>query len=206
MKVASTSLIALLPLAQAYCPPTGPVLPPPSLSKCPGNLTSGLRSALGDISEKTTATFSVQITSKDKTFFEYHHAGSGLANVSATDIDGDSLYRLASVTKLFTVFSLLLQEGVNLDEPAAKYVAELDNVPGYEQTTLRMLASQLGGVPRDGYMFDLTSGIPPEMMEQLGLPAIEPPPEVPKCDALTLGEAPCTRSRRSLPHECREQC
>lgn len=56
-------------------------------------------------------------------------------------------------------------------------------------------------------MFDLTSGISPEMMESLGLPVIEPPPEVPKCDAITQGEAPCTRSRKlssnpkcSTPH------
>jgi hypothetical protein len=45
-----------------------------------------------------------------------------------------------------------------------------------------------------GYMFDLTSGLSPEMLKSLGLPSIEPPANVPKCDAVSQGELPCTRS------------
>ncbi|KAH6675323.1 beta-lactamase family protein [Plectosphaerella plurivora] len=194
------SITTLLPLAlaiastQAYCPPTGPVLPPPTLPACPSNLTSTTRRALEKISSSTDATFSVQVTSRNHTFFSHHHTGTTLADIGTAEVDGESVYRLASVTKVFTVLSLLLQEGVDLDLPASHYVAELDNVPGYESTTLRMLASQLAGVPRDGYMFDLTSGLSPEMLKSLGLPSIEPPANVPKCDAVSQGQAPCTRS------------
>lgn len=182
------------PSANAYCPPTGPVLPPPNLADCSSNLTSDLRQMLSAISSQTDATFSVQVTSRNRTFFEHHHTGTTLADIGTAEVDGDSVYRLASVTKVFTVLALLLQEGVNLDLPASHYVAELDGVPGYEDVTLRMLASQLGGVPRDGYMFDITSGLTPDQLKEFGLPSIEPPANVPKCDAISQDQPPCTRS------------
>jgi CubicO group peptidase (beta-lactamase class C family) len=51
---------------------------------------------------------------------------------------------------MFTVLSALLQEGLDLDDYIWKWVPELEGSPNFENTTLRMLASHLGGAPRDG--------------------------------------------------------
>jgi CubicO group peptidase (beta-lactamase class C family) len=57
---------------------------------------------------------------------------------------------VASVTKVFTVLALLLRDGLNLDSLAKDHVPELREMHQYQNITLRMLASQLSGVPTSG--------------------------------------------------------
>lgn len=67
-----------------------------------------------------------------------------------TNVDGDSQYRIASITKVFTTLGLLYQHdagNVSLDTTIDKYIPELqepDNgdIP-WKDITLRILASQL---------------------------------------------------------------
>jgi len=151
-------LATFLPQTLSYCPPTGPVLPPPIIRSL-DNLTYSLDESLNEVSQAsapnfnlTTTSFSVQITSPDATIFEFHHTAPVRNSSGVNVVAGDSVYRIASVTKMMTVYALLLQKNVNLDDPVTKYVpALLDaGLQHYRNVTLRMLASQISGTASDG--------------------------------------------------------
>ena len=67
-----------------------------------------------------------------------------------TSVDGDSQYRIASITKSFTILGLLYQHALgnlHLDDSIDKYIPELKEpdkgeLP-WKDITLRSLASQL---------------------------------------------------------------
>jgi CubicO group peptidase (beta-lactamase class C family) len=108
--------------------------------------------------EFSTTSFSVQITSSKETLWSKHHTANE-RNASRPDIpevNGDALYRIASITKTFTVLGILYQEkagNLSLDEPVNKYIEELrEDQKGtlpWKDITLRSLASQLSGIPRE---------------------------------------------------------
>jgi len=69
--------------------------------------------------------------------------------------DTGTIYRIASITKMFTVTVLLqlAEEGrLSLDDPAEKYIPELSTLPGYSSSmrfTLKQLASHTSGLNRE---------------------------------------------------------
>jgi CubicO group peptidase (beta-lactamase class C family) len=146
--------ILILPSAFALCPPSGPVLPPPQV---PTSVDlSSLKATLNKISNgqlpkinATTNSFSVQITDADGTFFDHHHTAPLRNSSGVEEVDGNTIYRIASVTKVFTVLAALLESGLNLEDPIGKYVPELKGSP-WESVSLRLLTSQLSALPRDG--------------------------------------------------------
>jgi CubicO group peptidase (beta-lactamase class C family) len=106
--------------------------------------------------EFASTSFSIDITSDKESLWTQHHTARD-RNVSRPDIpevNGDALYRIASVTKTFTVLAILYQheEGhLDLDDPVDKYLKELreeQEIP-WKDITLRTLASQLSGLPRE---------------------------------------------------------
>ncbi|KAG7113629.1 Beta-lactamase-like protein like [Verticillium longisporum] len=200
MKI-TIALIALswLTWVAAHCPPTGAVLPNPKISSS-DKVASALKKSLDNVVKArqndfniTTTSFSVAITTSDDTFFEFHHTALLRNDIGVDTVNGDTIYRLGSVTKVFTVLSLLLEEGLNLDSPVWQFVSKLENVAQYKDTTLRMLASQLAGVNQDSFVYDISATIPPVMLAQLGFPKIPIPEGLPTCDAIQIGEAPCTQ-------------
>lgn len=99
-----------------------------------------------------SSSYSIEVTSGDETLWTKYHSAHqrdekrpGVANV-----DGDSQYRIASITKVFTTLALLYQHdagNVSLDATIDKYVPELlesesGDLP-WKDITLRILASQL---------------------------------------------------------------
>ena len=139
--------------ALGYCPPTGPVLPLPVI---PSNFKSGLLSAAleaaakGSDSFNSTATsFSFSVTSADSTFLEYHHTAPSRNATGVEHVDKDTVYRVASNTKMYMALASLL-EFSNLDDPIGVHIQELASEVAYKEVTLRLLASHLAGVPRDG--------------------------------------------------------
>ncbi|RMJ16889.1 hypothetical protein CDV36_003502 [Fusarium kuroshium] len=156
VKIRSIYLLgaAWLSLADAYCPPTGPILPPPNISSH-GKLTTTLNNTLQKLAKSgiwntTTTSFSVELTSSKENVFSFHHTSPRLNSSGVDKVDGKTIYRVASVTKVFTTLALLLQNGINLDDSITKYVPELSKIAWYKDVTLRMLASQISGVHRDG--------------------------------------------------------
>lgn len=108
--------------------------------------------------EFSATSFSVEITSSEGTLWSKHHTANE-RNTSRPDIpevNGDALYRIASITKTFTVLGILYQEkagNLSLDEPVNKYISELkedqNGTLPWKDITLRSLASQLSGIPRE---------------------------------------------------------
>ncbi|CAN9359713.1 unnamed protein product [Alternaria alternata] len=104
------------------------------------------------------SSFSVEVTSSEETLWSYHHTAFE-RNASRPDIpevNGDALYRIASITKTFTVLGILYQHAagnLSLDATVKTYLEELgeksDGGIPWKDITLRSLASQLSGLPRE---------------------------------------------------------
>ncbi|KAF9701819.1 hypothetical protein EKO04_000006 [Ascochyta lentis] len=114
--------------------------------------------------EFAASSFSIEITSSTETLWSKHHTARE-RNASRPDIpevNGDALYRIASITKTFTVLGILHQEkagNLSLDDPIDKYIVELKEdhkgtLP-WKDITLRSLASQLSGIPREWAQGDM---------------------------------------------------
>jgi CubicO group peptidase (beta-lactamase class C family) len=97
------------------------------------------------------------VTSGDETLWTNHHTAQqrNEQRPGVTHVDGDSQYRIASVTKAFTALGLLYQHAagnLSLDDPVDKYIAELRDDGGairWKDITIRSLASQLYVRKRD---------------------------------------------------------
>jgi hypothetical protein len=113
--------------------------------------------------EYASTSFSVEVTSSKETLWSLHHTARE-RNASRPDIpqvNGDALYRIASITKTFTVLGILYQHAagnLSLDDTVNKYLPQLgDKSDGgipWKDITLRSLASQLSGIPRECMSFD----------------------------------------------------
>ena len=163
----------------------GPVFPAPRyLSTNFGFLTteSQLSSTLNDCLTQGKSSFgsftpnmsSVSIsmfsTAQERPIFGFNFTGKGL-NLSAGGVESvsvDTVFRIGSISKLFTVYAFLLHNGLELwQRPVTEYVpelrrlsqnsdttSELDSVR-WEEVTLGSLASHMSGIGRDcEYCFD----------------------------------------------------
>ncbi|OGM46598.1 putative alkaline D-peptidase [Aspergillus bombycis] len=122
-----------------------------------------------EISQLRDLTFSVGMFSTHDPAaqqLQIHHTSAEVANssVGIKKVDGDSIYRMASVSKLITVFAGLLElESTDWDRPLTDIFPEMadfvrekssDFQPVYDaqwdKITLNAIASQMGGIPRGG--------------------------------------------------------
>jgi CubicO group peptidase (beta-lactamase class C family) len=170
-------------LAGPNCPPLGPVYEKPyhfqsspAIQSALANLTATF--TLWDQTNSSairanTTSYSIEVfsTSKDEPIiFSWHHTAASLAAAAGTNgswgvskTDGDTVYRLGSLTKVFTVYTWLVEDGdAKWNEPITKYVPELaaaaeraraeadpvGNVP-WDEVTIGALAGQLSGAIRD---------------------------------------------------------
>ena len=194
MLVIILSFACLIAIATAECYDAVPAFPVPQWQDgkhdlAPAFLT--LTSKLDDLAANKkydAASFSVEVTSSRLSLWSHHHTARkrNETRPGAEIVDGDSLYRIASITKVFTVLGLLYQHEagkLNLDTPIAAYIPELarpdsGEIP-FKDITLRALASQLSGIPRDFAQGDVENAVPDPT--QFGLPPVESK-EVPPCD------------------------
>jgi CubicO group peptidase (beta-lactamase class C family) len=168
-------------LAGPNCPPLGPVYEKPynfktspAIQSAIANLTATF--TLWDQTNSSairanTTSYSIEVfsTSKqDPLIFSWHHTAASLAaagngSYGVRKTDADTVYRLGSLTKVFTVYTWLAQDGdAKWNEPITKYVPELaaaaerarsardpvGNVP-WDEVTIGALAGQLSGAIRD---------------------------------------------------------
>jgi hypothetical protein len=158
------SLVAIIqaqPLL-AYCPPLGPILP--ASEKLLSNtdfqqVVAAINEQLADLTtsyNETALSLGVRSLHDCSPILSFHHTPS-IFNISGVhEVDGDTVYRIASVTKLFTAVSVLQLEGkVNLAESIAKYVPDLLNISSaqtglssvdWSTITVESLLSQLSGI------------------------------------------------------------
>jgi CubicO group peptidase (beta-lactamase class C family) len=174
-----SALLAQLPISFAApnCPLIGPEFPAPQRlaehpiwKKAVQNIT-----AVFDYIDTSNITgvdrfsYSIQIFSTNpgaSSLWERHRTAKDLpANTTGvTKVDGDTVYRLGSVSKVFTVLTFLAERGdVEWNQPITKFIPELakfsgrstsDNFDGVRETdwddiTIGALASQVSGIGRD---------------------------------------------------------
>ncbi|KAI1473632.1 beta-lactamase/transpeptidase-like protein [Daldinia eschscholtzii] len=209
-----TSIIALLVAGETalaalngHCPPLGPVLPSPenptthksvqlsieSITDTFQNITAGL--------DSTGISIAVKSIHETNPLLELHHTPEILNPNGTTTIDSQTIYRLGSISKIFSVLSLLQQSHIKLDDPITQYVPELRELKGetdevndittvrWSEVTLGALTSHMSGIATD-LTIDLASF--PVDWTQVGLPSLD---EASKTGcAGVLGLPPCNRT------------
>ncbi|KAF2729352.1 beta-lactamase family protein [Polyplosphaeria fusca] len=198
--------LLLAPLAGAACYEPSSAHPPPEYDADDAQLKLAFESITHDLDalaaphKHNSTSFSVEITSAKESLWSYHHTARS-RNESRPDIptvNGDALYRIASITKAFTVLGLLYQHAagnLSLDDTIDRYVEELrGNDTGsiqWRHITLRTLASQLSGIPREFAQADIINLIPKPW--ELGLPPLSRD-GLPECDEYGHDfEPPCAK-------------
>lgn len=155
----------------------------------------------GPIYDKTSV--SVEVTAQAETLFSIHHTArnkSELYHGGAKTVDNRTNFRIASMTKPFTVLALFqLQEAgkLNLDDSLLVSLPGLNNTGSlpWKDLTIRSLASQNSGLPRDFAQDDWINH--PDVAHQLGLPPLDPEKCgdvkcLPACDEMVNFTRTCT--------------
>lgn len=137
--------------------------------------------------------------------FTHHFSAPNLQNAAegVTSIDSNTIYRIGSISKVFTVYTYLANAGdISWNQPITKYIPELAEDASsteddsdidafrWDDITLGSLASHLSGVSRDVQANLDLSQIP---IESLGLPP-EPPLNGSYCGGIEGFEFPCDRA------------
>ncbi|EDN07365.1 predicted protein [Histoplasma mississippiense (nom. inval.)] len=124
----------------ADCPLLGQAFPPPRMlsrsstwKKAIEDFESNLKALLSqstDLDAMTTS-FSINIFSSHEKnlLYEYHHDAPGLKGSIAKGqkLNGDTMYRIASISKAMTLYTFLIETGFKyFNEPVAKFVPEIE--------------------------------------------------------------------------------
>ncbi|KAG0632596.1 hypothetical protein HOY80DRAFT_1013379 [Tuber brumale] len=157
-----TCLLALLllPTTTAKCYPPGATFPIPDYALAPLPDIKLPTSAEAPWPTNTTS-YAVQVTTAENTIFSAYHTADILGEYrdgEPSEVTGDTYFRIASNTKVFTVLAAMLTEGISLDDGVLKYIPELvDGEGGVEwaDVTLGALGGHLAGVVREYAAFDL---------------------------------------------------
>ncbi|KAK5631474.1 hypothetical protein RRF57_007188 [Xylaria bambusicola] len=120
-------------------------------------------------------------------FLQYHHTGPDIRNSSlgVKKVDGGSIYRVASMTKVVSVYAgLLLLDPNDWDKPLTEIFPEIASLPKddpvhhiqWNTITPFSLASQISGVPANARPFDAgeLATVFPVDPTTLGLPPLTP--------------------------------
>jgi len=168
-------LTIAFPIATAIgsCYTPGPAFPPIShvLNKTQASqlgvkLDEAVKNVMKEPEGWTTnvTSFAILVTTSQDTIWDYYYTAPVLGEYKdskPTDVNGDTAFRVASNSKSFTVYAVLLENMINLEDPITKYIPELlSQGPGrfegegneveWDQITIRSLASQLSGIAREG--------------------------------------------------------
>ena len=209
MYISALALLTFLrfaPFISASCYDVNPAFPVPSwhngretLAPAFKDIEYRMRELMAD-TKYNNCSFSVEITSTSQTLMEAYRTAKVLNDTRPGDtrVDWDSLYRIASITKVFTTLGVLYQHeagNLSLDDPITNYIPELAEddsgaIP-WSDITLRILASQLSGIPREFAQSDMLNYFPNPT--DYGLPPADKE-GLPRCDEYD-DYKPCNRSQ-----------
>ncbi|KAM0510791.1 hypothetical protein ACHAPE_010522 [Trichoderma viride] len=145
----------------------GPVLPPatsprtdPGFDSAAITLTTKLQELTSGFNYSAVSLGVISIHEATP-MFEFHHSPQNFDPRGVSEVNSDTVYRLASMTKLFTVLGLLRTEKVSLEDPITKYLPELRDihkeaaaqdaihVVDWDSITLEALAAHQSGIGAD---------------------------------------------------------
>lgn len=110
---------------------------------------------------ETTFSLGMFSTTDDGLLYEYHHTDPSVANstLGATKVDANSIYRIASITKILTIYLWLIKDGDRrFNHPITDFIPELKQAnelqqqyatPDWDEVTIGDLAMYLAGAARD---------------------------------------------------------
>ncbi|KAK8056927.1 beta-lactamase 2 [Apiospora rasikravindrae] len=168
------------------CPPLGPVLPAPVRPSADPDVQAAVKSFEGSLNALTAgyngSAVSVAVKSihEDQPFFSFHYTPPHFNTSGTHKVDADTVYRIASISKLFTLRNLKRQPGDEVNEITT---------PDWDEITLGSLASHQSGLGSD---LPIDIAVAPGNYTELGLPALPDNPG-PDCGG-TLLLSPCTTS------------
>ncbi|KAK3685315.1 beta-lactamase/transpeptidase-like protein [Podospora appendiculata] len=203
--------------AKANCPLYGPLLPKPiNLLQQPE--IQAAAKALDAIfpkyidNDKSTGSehfsYSVEVfsASEDKPLWNHFWTAPNLASFNSTGVskvDANTVYRLGSITKLYTVLTFLATVGDGIwNDPVTKYIPEFAAVakqthggsmfvPDWDSITVGSLASQSSGLMRDyALLGEVTYQLKLSDLYAIGFPPISLY-EIPPCGV----NPTCTRKQ-----------
>ncbi|KAI1463017.1 beta-lactamase/transpeptidase-like protein [Daldinia caldariorum] len=196
-------LVVSITAASPICPIDGPAFPKPlrpSQNEAIKAAVATLKDVFANITEKAhDYSLSVQVFSSNEPepLFSLSHTAPKLASQNSTGVktvDENTVFRLGSLTKIYTIYSFLINAGDKLwNEPVTKYVPELQALANrsdpvsyvaWDEITLGGLATQLTGIPREyALLGELTqSKETRDKVLQYGFPPLTPD-QKPPCGA-----------------------
>ncbi|KAI1738258.1 beta-lactamase/transpeptidase-like protein [Xylaria scruposa] len=205
-----------LVLGIPFCPFPGAAFPKPvNLAESP-TVQAALSklTAAFEIFDQTSSnnpngtSWSLQIfsASSDEPLWEHYHTANNLLDDDGSGnitVGPDTIYRLGSLTKIFTMLTFLAEAGDSyLNDPVTKHVPELEVLAAkapsdpimnvdWSSITLGNLASQMAGIIRDFALEgELTQEKNQSVLMSQGFPAA-PLDQVPFCGEVI----PCTRAQ-----------
>ncbi|KAK0728886.1 beta-lactamase [Lasiosphaeria miniovina] len=167
------------------CPPLGPVLPTtqqPSRDATVADAVKALKDRFALITagfEGSAVSIGVQSIHENNPLVDLHFTPDKKLQRGSQTVTANSVYRIGSATKLFTVLAVLQQENINLEDPVTKYLPSLlANQPRgsdieavkWNEVTVGALASHVAGIGRD-MAFDIA--IFPGPWDDMGLPPVK---------------------------------
>ncbi|KAI0194317.1 beta-lactamase/transpeptidase-like protein [Xylaria flabelliformis] len=199
-----------------FCPFPGAAFPKPvNLAESPtiqaalSKLTTAFETYDQTSSNNPNGTsWSLQIfsASSDDPLWEHYHTANDLLDDNESGnvtVGPDTIYRLGSLTKIFTMLTFLAEAGDSyLNDPVTKYVPELEALAAkapsdpimsvdWSSVTLGNLASHMAGISRDFALEgELTQEKNQSVLISQGFPAA-PLDQVPFCGEVI----PCTRAQ-----------
>ncbi|KAL5620986.1 hypothetical protein FOBRF1_004232 [Fusarium oxysporum] len=202
-KIAAVAAASFTLIDAKACPPLGAVFPAPQspsqsslVKKAASLLKAGLDAQIGAQFNTSALSIGVKSLHEDEPLFTYQwtppNPGEGTDKV-----DEDTVFRIASGSKLFTALAAHISDKIDLEASVLKYLPELNKTAGdddifslkWEDITVGSLASHLSGVGVDMAQDLAIFGSDP--WQPFGLPEV-PESEKPNCSGLPK-TTPCTR-------------
>ena len=147
----------------AVCPPLGPVLLAP---RSPGGneevkaASKQLRKAFDTFAAQYNSSgISVAVKSihEDDPLFSYQVSPRVTSGIGTQSIDENTIFRVGSMSKLFTALAILQTGSIRLEDSILKYIPELENPASvddidtidWQDITVGSLMAHLSGLTRD---------------------------------------------------------
>ncbi|KAK2740466.1 hypothetical protein FQN57_006093 [Myotisia sp. PD_48] len=116
--------------------------------------------------ENVTFSLNLYTVTDEKPIYEYHHVATRFqGSLPKGGLNGDSVYRTGSISKVFAVYTFLAAEGFKyFQDPITKYIPELAAIPvqneidqpRWDEVTVGSLATHLSGIFSDVTVPDLS--------------------------------------------------
>lgn len=161
--LATSTVAESLNAALSNCAPLGAVLPAPvapSGNKIVQETVKAIEESLAQLAstlESSSLSIAIQSTNEQSPLLNFQSTPKHLHAKGTKKVTDSTLFRLGSVSKVYTVLAVL-QLGVPLSDPITKYVPQLlqlaegqetmdlINTPQWSEITIDALASQQAGI------------------------------------------------------------